>query len=230
MPFGEDYYNQKNGLITFLATAKKENRFFSLERQVLEKPQKVSGSCLTGKNISSEPLDLLKIEFFVLFSFFFFLEKPKPQEREKEGKNEKQEEYFFLLDSETEMTGMVLSVPWQVPSAGPQKHKQERRRQGEKSMPFLQQGLEDGFTPTLLDGLICSNCEYYIIQLQRLNEQLFIILGLSLTGSTALTKKFIRVDSLRRAPERPFWPTPRNGKIIPSSFLLCVEGRVMWLH
>ena len=125
---------------------------------------------------------------------------------------------------------MVLSVPWQVPSAGPQKHKQERRRQGEKSMPFLQQGLEDGFTPTLLDGLICSNCEYYIIQLQRLNEQLFIILGLSLTGSTALTKKFIRVDSLRRAPERPFWPTPRNGKIIPSSFLLCVEGRVMWLH
>ena len=55
------------------------------------------------------------------------------------------------------MTGMVLSVPWQVPSAGPQKRKQERRRQGGKSVPFLQQGLEDGFTPMLLDGLICSN-------------------------------------------------------------------------
>ena len=76
---------------------------------------------------------------------------------ENSRQRDKQEKYFFLLDSETEMTGMVLSVPWQVPSAGPQKRKQERRRQGGKSVPFLQQGLEDGFTPMLLDGLICSN-------------------------------------------------------------------------
>lgn len=116
-------------------------------------------------------------------------------------KSKKNTSFYWI--PETEMTGMVLSVPWQVPSAGPRSTNRKEGRQGEKSMPFLQQGLEDGFTPTLPDGLICSNCEYYIIQLQRLKEQLFIILGLSLTGRR-LAKKFIRVNSLRRTPERPF--------------------------
>ena len=83
---------------------------------------------MTGKNLSSEPLGLLKIRSFVLFfPFFFFLEKPKPRKREKGGRNEKQEKYFFLLDSETEMIGLVLSVPWQASSAGPQKRNQETR-------------------------------------------------------------------------------------------------------
>lgn len=107
---------------------------------------------------------------------------------------------------------MVLSVPWQVPSAGPQKRKQERRRQGGKSVPFLQQGLEDGFTPILLDGLICSNCAYYIIQLQRLKEQLFIILGLRLTGYTSLAKKFIWVNSLQRQPNELFGQNQEMAK------------------
>ena len=44
----------------------------------------------------------------------------------------------------------------------------------------------------------------YIIKLQRLKEQLFVILGLWLTGYTSLAKTFIRVNSLQRQPNELF--------------------------
>ena len=120
------------------------------------------------------------------------------------------------------MTGMVLSVPWQVPSAGPQKRKQERRRQGGKSVPFLQQGLEDGFTPILLDGLICSNCAYYIIQLQRLKEQLFIILSLCIINCTWYLISVIFVHFYFHKCNVNFLMAVGNGQLI---FIRWINGQ-----
>lgn len=144
---------RKMAWLFFWQQRRKRTDFSAYKDKSLRNLKRFRGCCLTGKNISCEPLGSVENQTF----FFFVKAKTTKEGKGKiKNKNGESKKYSFLLDFETEMITIVFSIAWSAPSTGPWK----KRTYGVgRKVDFQWQELEDGFTRASLESYVCSHCK-----------------------------------------------------------------------